>query len=88
MSADKKPNELDAWKQFLEEEIQKMQLELEKISDPQKRSEFKDQLIWLFQQMKNFEETQDVETMQESLQWVANSFNNNLKPQKPFKHKP
>ena len=88
MSAEKKPNELDMWKHFLEEETQKMQKELEKVSDPQKRGELKDQLIWLRLQIKSFEETHNFEAIQESLEWIANSFNQNLKPKVPFKHKP
>ena len=88
MSVERKPNEIEAWKHFFEEEFQKMQKELEKISEPKLRSKLKDQLIWLRYQMKSFEETQDVEAIQEDFKWVANSFNHNLKPKPPFRGRP
>jgi len=88
MSAARKPDEVETWKQFLEEEIEKMQKELEGISDPQKRSEFKDQLTWLRHQVNSFKESEDTESIQENYEWVAKSFNHNLKPKSPFRHKP
>ena len=88
MSAEKKPNEIKLWKQFLNDEYQKMQKEIEGISDPKLRSELKDQLIWLKFQIKTFEEVNDIEAIQEDYEWVVNSFNHNLKPKDPFKRNP
>ena len=88
MSAAKKPNQLEVWEQFLEEEYQKMQKELETITDSRLRSDLKDQLIWLRHQLRHFEESQDIQAIQEDHEWVANSFNQNLSPKYPFRTHP
>ena len=88
MSTEKKPDDIELWDRFLEGEYEKMQEELKQISDPKLRSELRDQLIWLRQQMTTFEESQNLEAIQEDYEWIAKSFNQNLSPKQPFKHKP
>lgn len=88
MSAEKKPNQLEVWEQFLEDEYQKMQKELESVTDPRLRSDLKDQLVWLRYQLRHFEESQDIEAIQEDHEWVVNSFNQNLSPKQPFRTHP
>lgn len=88
MSAEKKPNQIEVWEQFLEDEYQKMQKELDTVEDAKLRSDLKDQLIWLRYQLRHFEESQDIETIQEDHEWVVNSFNQNLSPKQPFRTHP
>lgn len=78
MSAEQKPNEIELWLNFLEEEHSKMQASLSDISDPKLRGELKDQLIWLRHQMKTFETSHDVESIQEDYNWIAKSFNSSI----------
>ena len=79
---------IDVWKQFLEAEMKRMQNELEHVSDPKKRGECKDQLIWLRQQMAHFEKPDHFEHLRASFEWVVHNFNERLKPKQRFKDRP
>jgi len=88
MSAEKKPNEIEIWKQFLDQEYHKMQEELRDVSDPKLRSHLRDELKWLKHQMTSFQASQDITAIQEDLEWVAKSFNHKLNPDSPFRRQP
>lgn len=88
MSRDRDLNGFNLWKDFLSEEVEKMQRELKLVSDPTKREELKDHLTWLYYQIKNFEKTHDFESMEESLEWVTSRFNKQLNPKDPFRNNP
>gem|GEM_PF-5190705 len=62
--------------------------ELRRVSDPKKREECKDQLIWLRQQIMHFEQTDHFEHLRASFEWVVCNFNEKLKPKHRFKDRP